>query len=289
MSAGAAQLLHYGRTAERSNSGRVVDRVYKVRTTDKSDDETVALTASGLPAIGSDHPSWSGAKCSSLKSAPWGEDNQTLWKVTAHYNTPSQSNIEESPTAQADVVSIKTVPYTVPATTQIIDGKTIENSAGDAYDPPWPIQASHIQILIQRNLSSWSTSIAQTYIDTTNLYSMTIGGITGAINTFKMNGIEATKKWAPDGSRYWEVHYDVEYRSETHVLKLLESGLRQLVTIDGNTEKVNITDGQGKDVRKAVNLNAAGQELASGADPVYKDWYVYNILNWSSMGLPASA
>ena len=103
--------------------------------------------------------------------------------------------------------------------------------------------------------------------------------------------VKGSKRWDSDGNRYWEVRYEIEYNEDTHLLEILDQGLRERITLpDGSVDRQRIkSDADGKEVQKPVKLDGAGSPLAVGGTPHYDQWAVYESKSWSSLSLPSSA
>ena len=176
-----------GRTATNTKGVRTYSRRWKLETSSKSDDAYAVGSASGLPLIGSAHPSDAGAFCVSLSVS--NDDPWKGWKVTAEYS--SEYELTTNPINDPAIITWGSEQFQKVAV-EDTSGHAILNSFGDYYDPPAMMDDSRRTVTITKNLAavpSWILS----YQDAVNNDVFTIDGFSVAIGKAKMQSVTVEK------------------------------------------------------------------------------------------------
>jgi hypothetical protein len=167
-----------------------------------------------------------------------------------------------------------------------LDGKAIQNSAGEWFDPPPEIDDSRPILTIQRNQALWSPALAIQYQDAINSEPF-LGFAKGVV---KVAGISATNQ-IENGQAFWSVTYEFHFRRDGWELKVQDRGQNRKWK-DGDRpdlqgKLIPIGDG-GIFTSVAVPLDGNGQPLQDpGPTNVkYQTFTVYKSLPFSALGVP---
>jgi hypothetical protein len=203
------------------------------------------------------------------------------WECTVKYAPYNPSNFPKNPLQWPPKITGGTTKFERPCD-QDVNGDAILNSAGDYFDPPLSIDDSRIAIKIQVSVARFDPSIIDTYKDAISADTF-FGRDPG---TWKVAGISFDLEYnmdcgTPDGF-YYVVTWEFEYRSEGWETQILDQGLKIL---DGSDNLVVATDANGKDLTSPVLLDGDGGKLASGDDPVFLTFEVYNKVPFQPLGL----
>lgn len=196
---------------------------------DSDNDDIFTIAASGLlPANGDAHPNNADATLRSL-SGEAEKDKKNYFVVTANYSAQARTVEEEereaqpNPLGRSAKLKWRTVKYTR-AITKDKNGEAILNSAGDPFDPPVEIQASHWMVDVTRNISAAPSWIID-YEDAINATSFYLGGLLIPARVAKLSEIEIGEQATESGVRHYPFRMSIELRRETWRLKILDQGL----------------------------------------------------------------
>jgi hypothetical protein len=164
------------------------------------------------------------------------------------------------------------------------DGNAIETAAGETI-VGLKKTISDFSITIKKNFLTFSSASFKVFMNKVNSDTF-LGNPPG---TCKIDGIKATNA-IKDDIPYWAVTVTVLVREpykttdeKAWYKRVLHRGVYQ--KIDGIDKGMPIPDGEGKDIREPVNLDADGVPLAPGATPHYLEFQVYEETAFASMGL----
>jgi hypothetical protein len=244
---------------------RTYTRVFLVRVTSKNDRENTATLATGVPSVGDAYAaggdSDTGALCVSV-SAQVSSDNPYLYEVTCEYSSQirEQSQQAEDPIARPAKVSWNFQPYTKPVNRDIL-GKTILNSAKLPFDPPIEADDRRVTLSISRNEATFDAGLAYDFQDATNSDPFFGGGIAA----WKVQGIKADGPHSENGTSFWAVTYDFEFRREGWYVRAMDAGYSELVSgtlveIKNGGERVSVPeplDGVGRRLSRAKSILSA--------------------------------
>ena len=261
-----------GRSATNSKGVRTYSRRWKLETSSESDDAYAVGSASGLPLIGSAHPSDAGAFCVSLQvenNNPW-----KGWVVTAEYS--SEYELTTNPINDPAIITWGSEQFQKVAV-EDTSGHAIVNSFGDYYDPPAMMDDSRRTVTITKNLAavpSWILS----YQDAVNSDAFTIDGFNVAIGKAKMQSVTVAAKEKRNGTSFYPVTFTIHLQKNGWLLELMDAGMRYK---SGGAIAVFETGQPGM-------LNGSGGKLANPTPStvVYRSFTVYETKAFS--GLPLS-
>lgn len=258
-----------------SVTDNTMTRVWKVKTNNKFDDQTVVLAhftgTMGITYL-SAHPSngyFTARKIDAkqLAASPY------AWIVTVTYSTePLREDEDEPENPLSRPVRITwSSELSQEFTTKDKDGKPMLNSAGDPLEP-WERDDVRWIIRLTKNFSSLPSWVAN-YVNKVNSSSLTIQGITLAARTCKLQALNIGEQQVQNDIPYIEVSADIAYRPDAWDVKRLDEGFheklgatRQKILLDDNNEP-----------SEPVPLNGSGAHL-SEPDPdnaVYLTYKIY--------------
>lgn len=290
---------------------REYERRFVVVTDNPFDGPIVVTGASGIPVKYDAYANAGGTEsdprafCNRVRATCRSEDNCT-WDVIASYSTTveleagqSQNPMERGNTPNSSGGSggggpggagsrydISFSPGSeVKAAVKDRDDNPIANSAGDPFDPPLEIADPYLMMTIGRNIP----------LANPLSYALTMMGYLNTVNSGPFLGLPAeTVKlftWSmqfqpPDnGYAFWRetfVFHAKWNNGNGWLTELLDVGYFR---IDG-TDKVEITDPEGKQYTKPQLLDGAGGVLAAfGAAPVYMPFRLFPKKDFSVFGL----
>lgn len=203
--------------------------------------------------------------CTSISAAVAGSsDDGCQWDVTIEY-APSDG----SPTFPPNPIDH---PLKLSWGSQLVelpvkydrDDNPIQNSAEDFFDPTPTVMKYLILLNIVRNEATFSPTLAQTWKGTVNQHIFSIAGEDFAVGTVKIADITSELSYNGECGWYWPVNYQFEIDPDGWKAKILDQGMRELVS----SKKVTMVDGAGKEISTPELLDGAGAKLASGAAPV---------------------
>jgi hypothetical protein len=209
-----------GREADNNKGIRTYSRQWKLETSLKTDDEYAVGSASGLPLIGSAHPSDAGAFCQSLSvrcTNPW-----KGWTVTASYS--SEYELNTNPTLDPAVINWGSEQFQRVAF-EDTSGHAILNSFGDYFDPPAMIDDSRETVTITKNLAAVPSWLLE-YKDAVNNDSFSIDGFSIGIGKAKMQSVTVAAKEKRNGTTFYPVTFTIHLQFNGWLLELLDAGMR---------------------------------------------------------------
>jgi len=284
-----------GRGGDETTSTQNFSRVFQVEIDAVSATvESDILASVSIPTIGASHPAYSAAKCTRRRVKLADDDDFLTWEVECDYSlpTPSKNNTSNNPVNDPPRISFGSVQYTrvVEKAYQGVDKidsptKAILNSAGQPFDPPVVQEEENMVISITRNERTIDPADLVTYRNTINLVSITIAGVTIAQNRGRMRSIMMTKSWDTSGTAYWQVTYEIEIATTTHVRKILDVGFYK----KESAGLIPMLDAEKKPVTEPKLLNGTGGEnVSSPLVGVYLSFQTYWAKAWSDLSLPTS-
>lgn len=215
-------------------------RKFKAITDNALDDSEIVMAYSRCPQIWSAHPSNSMALCLSVNADNTADDGDARhWEVSAKYSTSYGTQNQQSPNPLEDRVkrsirfnSCKRI------ITEDINGVPCVNVAGDAPSEPVEIDAVRPTFVFQRNeeLINVDRVIAYCYAINNNDF---LGCPRRTLRSLISVGEEQTR----NGTSFWPVTYEFEYRPETWRISYLSQGYNLLVGTAGNLLKVKVPGG----------------------------------------------
>lgn len=215
--------------------------------------------------------------------------NRTSYLVTVEYETDRADTPEDDPLDDPVQVSWSGREYTE-SIVEDIDGNPILNSALDPYDPAYVVDKQRLMVRIVRNesLPSYSPADADDYMGSINTDNVTIAGLTVTARQAKLNVYAADKQYR-NGTWFWRVTYEVEFKASGWVAKLVDHGLYRwtgAVTNPASVKRPCIVNG--KEAEVPQRLDGTGQQLtlstpASGT--IYGTWYVRKERAFGPLGL----
>jgi hypothetical protein len=199
------------------------------------------------------------------------------WAVTIEYGPwpPREANpLNEDPVLQWDRVQFE----------EIVDvdvsGVAVQNSAGDAYDPPVTRDQSRPMLIVTRN-EEWPfpEDLADEYRDSTNdapFYSAPTG-------TVKCSTIKAERDWHQACGYFARARYEFHGDRNGWKRRVRDQGFREIVS--GQRKQILIDNTPATD---PVPLNGSGLKLAVGGTPVYREHIVYPSKDFTVFNFPGS-
>lgn len=180
------------------------------------------------------------------------------WRVTVTYSTEPLKEDEDEPENPLDKpvrVSWDSELAEV-FTTKDKDGKAMLNAAGDPFEP---VEKDDVRwtIKLTKNFASIPAWVAN-FVNKVNSSSISIGGITLAERTCKVQALKIGEKQIQNDVEYIEVSVEIAYKPQTWDLDRLEEGFH-FINEDGFREKILLSDG--KEPSEPVPLDAGGNVL----------------------------
>lgn len=250
---------------------------YEVEVDSLSDEVSTVLAASGLPQMLSIHPSGVPALC--VRHAPSKiPDSLFLWKVRVDYSrrlfgnadlnagtgTPyDASGATNNPLLRPPRLKFSTVRYQV-SMEKDYDGKVIQNSARERYDPPIMVDRAYLALNIQRNLANWIPANMAGFMFSTNIDPW----LGFAQDEILLDELEAEPMWE-NGFFHWQASARFLFNPITVISpglgtseggwfkRVLDAGFMELKA-DFSQRRI-IKDGQFPS--RPVLLNGAGNQL----------------------------
>jgi hypothetical protein len=270
------------RGADANQKGeRTYTRTFAVVMTGRDDDPNkvrLPLPAPGDVYVGSDGTVDARSYVQSVRLRQNAED-PWLWQAEVSYGPQSTDAAQatDDPLAQPARVSFSSKLVNV-VMTKDAEGKAVENSAGDPFDPPLEMEEVRIVMKVQKNLATFDP--------------MAILKYTGAVNESewfgvgekmaKCNAIQADPK-TERGQSYWEVQAEFELKATGWAVEVLDAGFRELDEID---QWVQVIDPRtGTFAAKPIPLDGEGHALAADGEPVFLSFDVYKAEDFNQMGI----
>jgi len=249
-------------------------------TLDVSPDEV--RLATGIPRMMEQYPSNSRAIVVGIEPKTYG-DERKFWLVDVKYSTS-----ERPPSADINWIQkpwnrkpqLKWGTYAVTeAVLKDRDGAVIQNSALDRFDPTVTIERHYPTLSISRYERAYDINRALEYVDTVNLTTVLIAGLIARAEGALLSKFEGANVEV-DGIDCWQVNYEVVF-APTFVKQVLDQGFNAIK--DGKKE---IIKHKGKDTTEPELLDGTGHELPWGGTPVFRDFHVYQKVDFGPLGLP---
>lgn len=259
-----------GRTADEEAEFRTFTRVFIVVTDDVGDGPVAARLAAGIPNIGDGHPA-EPFKAFCFSIVPNETSSRLIFEVVCQYST-DPGVFAEDPTDAEPVISWSSVRQTVQIR-QDIDGKPIQNAAGEDFEVGLAENVSIMEVTVVTNEDDYDPDFAEDMLETTNESQIQIAG--KSVGPFKAKLVTFTGESSESGGvQFFKITKKLIFKgsnleteeSDTFDRKILNQGFNAKL-IAGPTEKpVAILDQQGKEVDKPQNLKADGTREAAGVD-----------------------
>lgn len=242
--------------------------------------EVAALTAPGLPVARQPHPYFFPARLKSLQLQPEGNDHK-IWIADAAYGTDTESQ-EERPDNPLD--EPPELEWGFQQFQRVADkdnnGKPIINKANEQFDPLPEIDDSRLVLTYSRNEPTFPVSLAIQYRDAVN--SDTWNGVPEGKVKCQNIGARRMHRATEGGTfYYWNVNYEFHFRPDDWDLHILNQGYR--LNTDGTYSSA--TDEEGRALNQPVLLDIDGQELTTGATPIFLDFEVYRKLPFAGFNI----
>lgn len=286
-----------------TRQGREYTEIYQVLDTSADPNMVMQRQGDGLPGFGDNYPTDGFSHVIAIEPRRYERVNDAgttkyKWAVEVRYAprhkepVPEESNVEPKadPTAENPVVSVgSAVRETV--LEKDINGKAVDNSANDPFDPP-VLEEEHDDLLsVTVNIADGSFNMATTmaYKDTYNDAAITICKYAIPQYAGLMRDIQC-QPLSRNGTNYWAVTYEIQVTRRDGLwqkLEVLDQGYQYLDAADGNKKK-DIENDQGQRVSRPQKLDGSGGILASGADPKFEEFETKSSADWSALSLPAS-
>lgn len=221
------------------------------------------------------HPFLVGHLCRSVRVRQ--QDGEPRhWTIEAEYSTApvEDQQQEENPLNRPVKRKWRTNKYRQ-AIDRDVNNQAILNSAGDYFDPPVEVDRSHWTCTVTANVSDVPSYILD-YEDAVNNASITLGGISVAQYTAKIDEIDISELKIEGEYEYYEFTYTLEMRREKWIpIKILDQGMRFK---DGSNRKQIVDNSTpARPVSSPRLLNGSGAVLSdpSPSTAVYLDKTVY--------------
>lgn len=301
MSVIATSEIHEGRDGSiDEGSVRRFTRTFRVRTDNPYDGPLTVLVQSSVPRVGDFYAEQSGAvdtgsRCRSV--TPTQDQNErTEWMVRCEYSSerPAQSidtqqgRVDPAEWVENPLLRPATYRWGTSATTRVVDkaellqddlswlvDQPVANSAGYKFDPPPEIEEFNLTLSVVRNEAIFDPFVAYQY--------------TGAINTDVFLGLFAAdvarclgitgESQFENGSYFWRVSYEFEFRFGGWYLVLLDAGY-----VDSAGEVfMDATNGVPRS--DPTLLDGAGAELGDPTAPVFRTFRAIRQLPFSPLNI----
>lgn len=263
MAVGPAVETFQDRDVKSDDRGENRTRTFFIETDDAT--ETDVLSASGLPADGDDFPG-KPAGTVIVKSIVLDHpgNRPTTWRARVQYgppeDTPSGKPVDNSPTDPADdpiSISGEYEDYLV-ALDADRDGKAIETTAGEPYDPPIEEEATLFVLVLEK--TETAAPYAKAYAHHNRVNDSAFYG--AAPETLLVKIGFSNFFWRnPDTGvlvERWKLRYRFKHKAEGWQREILDAGFAELI----GGKLVEIVDEEGNRPSNAVKLDGAGRKLA---------------------------
>jgi hypothetical protein len=164
------------------------------------------------------------------------------------------------------------------------NGDTINNSAGDPFDPPLMMDDSRRVISVSKNLAAHPTWILN-YQDTVNSDSFTVRGVTYTAGQGKLQRVSISNELSRNGTTYYVVQFEIHLQKNGWLLQPLDAGFRER---DYSGDLINIVNpGDNEEPSAPVPLDGAGTALdnPSFTNNVTLSFSVYETAAFSALPL----
>jgi hypothetical protein len=207
-------------------------------------------------------------------------DDDCAWIVTVDYGPYDPTTFPENPLQHPLKISFGSGRFER-VVDQDINGNAVSNSAGDYFDPPPTIDDSRPTIRVVRNEQTYNPQYAISWKDTVNTDTF-FGFGPGQVKLAQPLG---ELEYSPVIGFYVVVTYEFEINPAGWKKEILDQGLRKL----GGGGQVACVDENGQPVTSPVLLDGAGGQLATGGDPAFMEFEVYQKAAFSGLALDPSA
>lgn len=292
-------------------NGKTINVRYRVQcdVADTSPLDILGASAGGntVPVRGDYFPGSASIRAYEIEVEQDGKD-RLFWNVDVAYrNSTLTSDQEENPLDEDPLVTWDFQAFVEPVTKDAITGKLICNSAGDAFDPPLEQDTYRLALEIRQNMQSFSPSLANDVIGSTNSGNMTICGLPVLAGQALMAN-RAAQSRRRNGVDYWEVATYIMFKADGFTRSVMNAGYRY--SDGGNPAKlIDFMEAQNPSIPTASRsrlgtpwfLDTNGRPLfydeAGGpkklsatdlASVVYLPFNTYKRTSWSSLGLPVA-
>jgi len=250
------------------------------------------LTAPGV-GYGTAHPSF--ASCKAMKWDYSPADSVGLaWYVTVQYIVPI-IDVDPSTGLPMDVWNGKGQTVNLPFFKDK-DGNLLKNSAGDPLEG-MEYEENFIAWSLVRSYASLASALSaiQSVKNKTNSDSWSIGTAgqwKTTVSNFQKRVVITQSGATQTAARYWEVSYDIDFKTDGWHVKPWDMGFNQRVDSSGTptgsgTNRATILGVDGKPVRQPVALSG-GVALPPGSSPVALDFDPYTSVAYTSFfGTPS--
>lgn len=260
---------------------RRYSRWFRVITSAATDDHVAVLTAQalGLPARGDAHPSDPLALCLDLNAQEL--DDPRRWEVEATYSSSADDIDRENadPLLELPDVRWATERWEI-VPPRDLDDQPFTNSAGKPFDPPVKMEIGRPVLTISRNEALFDKDRQTRLLYSTNLDPV-FGYERGQVLLVQYDGQLQRKNGVNYSRHTYQFKFDKFFGFES--LKVLDRGKEYL---DAGAF-VSATDKVGTPTGEARLLDGDGGLLATGENPVFRTFRIYDARDWAELDLPA--
>lgn len=174
----------------------------------------IAGTAVGgvtLPLIGTAHEDDANSKCIDRQCNPESHGQKHHWIYIADYS--NKYDIDENPLDDPAKTEWSTETFQTPVW-ETIDGKSIVNSAGDPFDPPFEKDDSRWTSVTRKNVADKVPDWMFAYPDVVNSDAYTIDGLNVGAGLAKISAIHLSETQTRNDIDYRVVTVTIHYRTE---------------------------------------------------------------------------
>lgn len=255
--------IHNGRDGEDrlNRDGRQVlrySRVFRVATSSNFDDGRIVKRSASLPRVGSQHNTDATAFCRSVRARNE-SFSKRVWLVTCLYSTEREVN--EDPLAEPAEISWSTQVASRPFEKDI-EGKPIENSAGDRFDPLPEDDDSYWVASVKKNVPAVPIWFLE-YRIVQNDADFILDGVEVLRGQARLVRIAITAE---------QERNDIRFRVLTMTIGLKEEGWKASIhdvglnAIDATGKKVPALNEDGTRSQVPQSLDGKGAQLKKGAE-----------------------
>lgn len=306
------------RGSVRADGTRTYHREFLVVTDDEADRENTVLGGMGAAPLHGQHPADAGALCID-RTATQHADSPLLWTVALEYSSrlsdasagaqalaqafpdagggssgsgsPSESG-QENPLDRPPEINFTTVRYQE-ALERDARNLIVQNSAGEAYDPPLMADRAHLCLELRRNLEQFDPNKVAEFIFTINQEQF----LGFEPEEVLIDDLQASPKWE-NGHFFWTVFVRFVFSRKRYtgnaiylgggwITRLLDAGFMK-VNDDGEQERIILDNGQLPS--QPVLLNGLGDVLTTQKQPAegarqYNEFRKYPAKDHNELGL----
>lgn len=257
-------------------------------------DAAVAGHASLVTPLRSSHPYAPWARVNSIRLRAESNDGK-IWIVDVEYDTDTKSEDEQeqeepdNPLNEQPDVEWDSDQFSKPLNKDL-DGKAVTNSADEPFDPLPEVDDARNVLRVTRNEAANPVFLAQSYANAVNSDTF-LGAGAGYVKAKPVRAVRQTKR-LKDGflQVYWRCSYEFHFKDptgdETWDLELLDQGYRTLGDSGDGVERYSqVLDSADLPLAKPVLLDGSGGELASGAEPKFRNFKAYRRKSFAAFNL----